>query len=167
MKLIELIESGVNYDDILYHDEWVLGMRKCKDLGDAFVYCYPKSGEFVEEHIDRTGYKRVVLCDKILADDKWHKRTLAKPKYRIGDRFILELSHNIKVTAEHMTFNSIYNVIGAVSDIKSYEGRYIYTLSHKDYLEDYRDICDENGVITKEISEEELTTYDMVISQNN
>ena len=93
MKLIELIEHGVNYDDILYHDGWALGMRMCKDLGDVFVYCYPETGKFVEEHVDRTGYKRVVLCEKILSDDKWNKRKIAAksviPKYKIGDRFLL------------------------------------------------------------------------------
>ena len=80
MKLIELIESGVSYDDILYHDSWALGMRMCKDLGDVFVYCCPETGKFIEGHMDHTGYKRVVLCKKILADDKWSKRRLITNK---------------------------------------------------------------------------------------
>ena len=82
MKLIELIESGVSYDDILYHDSWALGMRMCKDLGNAFVYCCQETGKFIKGHMDHTGYKRVVLCKKILADDKWSKRRLIINKSR-------------------------------------------------------------------------------------
>lgn len=159
MKLIELIESGVNYDDVVYHDEYVLGMRKCKDLGDAFVYCDSDTGEFIKEHIDRTGYKRVVLCNKILADDKWHKRTLAKPKYKIGDRFVIEAIQSSKVSWDSIIWNCVYNAVGTISDIK-YDDQYNYTLTYKDYL-------GEKGILTKEMSEKELSTYNMVVSQNN
>lgn len=92
MKLIELIEQGVDYNDILYHDNWALGVRMCKDLGDAFVYCDPISGEFTKVPSDYTGYKRVILCKKILDDDMWNKRQIVRktvtPKYKIGDRVL-------------------------------------------------------------------------------
>ena len=92
MKLIELIEQGVDYNDILYHDNWALGVRMCKGLGDAFVYCDPISGEFTKVPSDYTGYKRVILCKKILEDDMWNKRQIVRktvtPKYKIGDRVL-------------------------------------------------------------------------------
>lgn len=159
MKLIELIERGVDYDDILYHDGGALGMRKCKDLGDAFVYCYPETGKFVEEHISRTGYRRVVLCEKILADDKWNKRTLIKPKYKIGDRFVMKTIQGSQISWGGVIWDSVYNAVVTIADIK-YDDQYIYTLTYTDYF-------GKKGTLTKEISEEELATYDMVVSQDN
>lgn len=161
MKLIELIESGVSHDDILYHDGWALGMRKCKDLGDAFVYCYPETGKFVEEHISRTGYKRVVLCEKILADDKWHKRKIVTepvvPKYKIGDRFLLLdlCSENIKMgkTVSKTTFDHpIGEIIAFCYDTKT--GNILYTVSTK------------TGFPLL-LNENYLSKLDMVVSQDN
>lgn len=162
MRLIELIEGGVNHDDILYHDGWALGMRKCKDLGDAFVYCYPETGKFVEEHIDRTGYKRVVLCDKILADDKWSKRKIiAKsvvPKYKIGDRFLLsdmyyEKSNMLKAVSS-MTFKKIIGkIISCYCDDDT--GNMLYTVSLG------------GAGFPLLLNEDYLSKLDMVVSQND
>lgn len=161
MKLIELIESGVNYDDILYHDGWALGMRKCKDLGDAFVYCYPETGKFVEEHIDRTGYKRVILCDKILADNKWSKRKIVRksvvPKYKIGDRFLLpDLYYGESKILKAALNATLKNVIGEI--IAYYqddeEGNVLYTVSLG------------GASFPLLLNEDYLSKLDMVVSQD-
>lgn len=155
MKVVELIENGVNYDDILYHDGWALGMRKCKDLGDAFVYCYPETGKFVEEHIDRTGYKRVVLCEKLLADDKWHKRTLTKPKYKIGDRFLLpDLCYSVTRPDGSISNTTFENTIGEIV-ASYYDGeniRYTVSLNGKGF--------------PLLLTEDYLNKLDMVVSQD-
>lgn len=161
MKLIALIEQGVDYDDILYHDGWTLGMRKCKDLGDAFVYCYPKSGEFVEDRIDCTGYNRVVLCEKIFADDKWSKRKIVRksviPKYKIGDRFLLpdlyyEESKILKAVSTATLKDAIGEIIAYYKDDK--KGNVTYTVSLG------------GTSFTLLLNEAYLSKLDMVVSQD-
>ena len=161
MKLIELIEQGVDYDDILYHDDWALGMRMCKDLGNAFVYCYPENGKFVEEHVDRTGYKRVVLCEKILSDDKWNKRKIVRktvtPKYKIGDRFLLSDMYygqtNMLKAASSMAFkNMIGEIIAYYQDNE--EGNVLYTVSLG------------GASFPLLLNEDYLSKLDMVVSQD-
>ena len=154
MKLIELIESGVNHDDILYHDGWALGIRMCEDLGDAFVYCYPETGKFVEEHISRTGYKRVVLCEKILADDKWRKQKVVKkdtvPKYKINDRFLLPTLYYKKSGTSK---NVIGEIIAYCRDDDT--GNVLYTVSV------------DGGDFPLLLNEKYLSKLDMIVSQNN
>lgn len=156
MKLIELIEQGVDYDDILYHDDWALGMRMCKDLGNAFVYCYPETGKLVKEHRDPTGYKRVVLCKKILADDKWHKRTLVEPKYKVGDRFLLsDLFYSESKTDGSTSHTTVKNTIGEII-ASYYDGekmRYTVSLNGKGF--------------PLLLTEDYLNKLDMVVSQND
>lgn len=154
MKLIELIERGVDYDDILYHDDWALGMRMHKDLGDAFVYCYPETGEFIKEHIDRIGYKRVVLCKKILIDDKWRKQKIVKkttvPKYKINDRFLLPTLYYKK---SGMSKNVIGEIIAYYRDDDT--GNVLYTVSV------------DGGDSPLLLNEKYLSKLDMIVSQNN
>ena len=161
MKLIELIESGVTNDDILYHDGWTLGMRMCKELGGVFIYCYPETGKFVEEHIDRTGYKRVVLCDKILADDRWTKRKIAKkpviPKYKIGDRFLLlDLYYEESKILNAALNATLKNVVGEI--IAYYQddekGNVLYTVSLG------------GASFPLLLNEDYLSKLDMVVSQD-
>lgn len=159
MKLIELIEQGVDYDDILYHHGWALGMRMCKDLGNAFVYCYPETGKFVEEHVDRTGYKRVVLCEKILSDDKWNKRKVATksviPKYKIGDRFLLpDLCFENVEMGKAFSRTIFHNAIGQII-ASYYDGekvQYTVSLNSKGF--------------TLFLTEDYLNNFDMVVPQD-
>lgn len=158
MKLVEALQEIKNHvNKVAIKELAVIGYRydneKCRMYDIRDQHYLPDS-------------RIVSFCEEELFSNGWKIVDAVKPKYKIGDRFVLDLSHSVKVTVECMIFNSIYNVVGTVSGIK-YDGEYIYILSNKDYLEDYRDICDENGVITQEISEKELSTYDMVISQNN
>lgn len=158
MKLIELIESGIDYDDILYHDGWALGIRMCKDLCDAFVYCYPETGKLVEESIDPTGYKRVVLYKKILSDDKWTKRKIAKkdvlPKYKIGDRFLLpDLCSEDTVMGKSVSKTIFNNPIGEIIE-SYYDGekmQYTVSLNGKGW--------------PLLLTEDYLSKLDMVVSQ--
>lgn len=162
MNLIELIENGVSYDDILYHDDWTLGIRICRDLGDAFVYCHPATGEFVKEYKDYTGYKRVVLCKKILADDTWNKRKIVRntvtPKYKIGDRFLLSdmyygESKILKASLNTTLKNVVGKIIAYYQDDE--EGNVLYTVSLG------------GASFPLLLNEDYLSKLDMVVSQND
>lgn len=149
MRLFELLDKLMNNENLYaIKDESMFGIRYRKHSG--FMIC-GRDGTYVEHSY--------TFDKEMTEDDSWVIKSVVIPKYKIGDRFFVNVIQESKVSWDSIILNCVYNAVGTISDIK-YDDQYIYTLIYKDYL-------GEKGTLTKEISEKELSTYDMVISQNN
>lgn len=149
MRLFELLDKLMNNENLYaIKDESMFGVRYRKHSG--FMIC-GRNGTYVEHPY--------TFDKEMTEDDSWVIKSAVIPKYKIGDRFVVNAIQESKVSWDSIIWNCVYNAVGTISNIK-YDDQYIYTLIYKDYLS-------EKGTLTKEISEKELSTYDMVVSQDN
>ena len=70
MKLIDLLGSAKKTQDILVRDDWELGIIYSEKF-DCYLWC-DKSGKVIEDELDSTGYKKVILSPKLLEDGDWY-----------------------------------------------------------------------------------------------
>lgn len=70
MKLIDLLGSAKKTQDILVRDDWELGIIYSEKF-DCYLWC-DKSGKIIEDELDSTGYKKVILSPKLLEDGDWY-----------------------------------------------------------------------------------------------
>lgn len=70
MRLIDLLETAKETQDIIVRDDWALGIIYSKRF-NCYVWCN-KDGRATEDSTDMTGYKRVILSSKLLEEGNWY-----------------------------------------------------------------------------------------------
>lgn len=126
----------------------ILGIRYCKEKDDV-IDCNRVTGEYVADHL-------LLIWDyRMLDSDGWEIKTVVRPKYKIGDRFLLN-DLSMQKTEKGQTYSIVKseNVIGKIITWASDENEnVIYTVS--------------TGGITFPLilTEEYLEELDMVVSQ--
>lgn len=70
MRLIDLLETAKETQDILVRDDWESGIIYSEKF-NCYMWC-DKSGKVIEDKSDWTGYKRVILSPKLLENEKWY-----------------------------------------------------------------------------------------------
>ena len=152
MKLIDALKEIKNNPNkyAKNEDTYIMGYRY-KD-GKCTIFDYNHMTYIPTD-------SNISFSENELFYDGWVVKNIISPKYKIGDRFVIEATQGSKISWGSIIWNCVYNAIGTISDIK-YDDQYIYTLTYKDYL-------GKKGTLTKEISEKELSTYDLVVSQDN
>ena len=70
MRLIDLLETAKETQDIIIRDDWALGIIYNKRF-NCYVWCN-KDGRATKDTTDITGYKRVILSAKLLEEGNWY-----------------------------------------------------------------------------------------------
>lgn len=70
MRLIDLLETAKETQDIIVRDDWESGIIYSEKF-NCYMWC-DKSGKVIEDKSDWTGYKRVILSPKLLENEKWY-----------------------------------------------------------------------------------------------
>ena len=151
MKLIDVLkEIGSDSDKFAVNkiNTEILGIRYCKGKDDM-INCNRITGEYVE------GLPLLIWAYRMLDSDGWEIKTVVKPKYKIGDRFLFNDSCKQEMKTDGLNTTSIMkNIIGEIITWASDENEnVIYTVS--------------TGGITFPLilTEEYLEELDMVVSQ--
>lgn len=130
MKIVELLDMAMKTGDIIYVSGWALGMRYNKD-NDCFIWCNPCTGQFNKSRRDLTGLHRVILCGKILNQDKCMLVPLNK--YKVGDKFRLsDIEKVVSGTNGHTFRERAIEPIGEIVEIITYEYEKAYVIKVND-----------------------------------
>ena len=126
----------------------ILGIRYCKEKDDV-IDCNRVTGEYVADHL-------LLIWDyRMLDSDGWEIKTVVRPKYKIGDRFLLnDLFQQVAITDGSSSTTISKSVIGKIiTYYNDASGHVLYTVS--------------TGGITFPLilTEECLEKLDMVVSQ--
>lgn len=130
MKIVELLETAMKTGDIIYVSGWALGMRYNKD-NDCFIWCNPCTGQFNKSRRDLTGLHRVILCGKILNQDKC--MLLPLDKYKVGDKFRLsDIEKVVSGTDGHTFRERAIEPIGEIVEVITCEYKKSYVIKIND-----------------------------------
>jgi len=70
MRLVDLLETAKETQDIIIRDDWALGIIYSRRF-NCYIWC-DKNGRAIEDTTDITGYKRVILSAKLLEEGDWY-----------------------------------------------------------------------------------------------
>lgn len=151
MKLIDVLkEIGNDSNKFAVNkiNTEILGIRYCKEKDDV-ISCNRTTGEYV------VGLSLLIWDYRMLYSDGWEIETVVNPKYKIGDKFLLNDLCKQEMKTDGLNTTSIMkNIIGEIITWASdANGNVIYTVS--------------TGGITLPLilTEEYLGKLDMVVSQ--
>ena len=148
MRLIDaLLEVGEDSSKYAVRD-WGVGIRYNKER-DIMVYCDKETGKY-----SNLGSLSVWSHENLFTDG-WEVRTVVEPKYKIGDKFLInhlgyEMCHQMMAISKQVFSNAVVEVNGYY--VK--ENNIFYT------------VCSEDEGITLVLNEEYLSNLDMVVSQD-
>ena len=148
MRLIEaLLEAGKDTRKFAISD---LGfaIRYNKDR-DLMVYCNKETGKY-----SNVGSLSIWSHENLFSDG-WEVKAVTAPKYKIGDKFLINKLGSEIYRQKAVIFNQVYsNVVVKVREYYVKEDKILYTV-----------ISEDKG-ITLVLSEEYLDKLDMVATQN-
>lgn len=148
MKLIDaLLDVGKDSSKFAIRDnEIAIRYNKKRNL---MVYCDRETGKYSDiEFTSIWGYGS-------LFDDGWKVKTVVDPKYKVGDKFLINhLGCEICCQETVISKQVSSNVVVEVNGYYVKEDRILYT------------VCSEDKRIILVLNEEYLSNLDMVVSQD-